>query len=161
MPTEEALALGLAEAGLPLIAPAEGYESAQRVSMRELVEGLVECPNPLFRMSVIPLWLSSAESAKFGGRGALGAHLYTAAVCLQRLWRTRLALARRAYALKDFFSAELGLPDPSEACLAAISERFESGVEGVRIRGFDRMAAKLVHEMFGILSREDAGASAR
>lgn len=98
-------------------------------------------------------------------RDPLSAHLYTAAVCLQTLWKTRLGLLGRRHELADRFSTAVGLPDPKigygESCLIEICDRLEDGRAGVRIRGAGRILSKLVHETFELLAREALHAPTR
>ncbi len=168
MDREVELARGLAEAGLPLIALPGGPESgAEPPSMGDLVKGLAASPDPLFRLALVPLFLCNRE-ARDSARGPAPAalpHLYTAAVCLHHLWKTRLGFHVDPDPPEDYFSNELGLPDPrldyGRSCLSEICGRFERGEAGPRIRRADLMIAKLVKEMFGILERRGIRATAR
>lgn len=164
---ENELALGLAAAGIPLIAvPQAG--NGEPLTLPELMSGLLGQENPLFRLSVVPLLLArpqEGEAAFETIRDPLAAHLYTAAVCHQRLWKTRLGLLGRRRELTDRFSTTLGLPDPKidygEPCLNEIFDRLRDGRAGTRIRGADRILSKLVHETFELLAREALHAPAR
>ncbi|HLG43093.1 MAG TPA: hypothetical protein VI643_06985 [Planctomycetota bacterium] len=154
------LALGLAAAGLPLIAVHDAG-SGPAPTLNRLVPGLLGCGNPLFRLSLVPLLLARPEDSADLVKppcNALLAHLYTAAVCLQQLWKTRLGLLGRRFELPDRFSHGLGLPNPKtgygESCFSEILDRLENGRAGARIRGADKMLAKLVHETFDLLARE-------
>lgn len=153
------LACALAEAGLPLIAvhkPAE--PDAVPRSVRELVLELGESGDALFRGALVPLILSNADAAREAARAGRSSNmiagLYTAAVCLQRLWRTRLELHGRRHELPDVFSRDLNLPDPNvnygRACFHELCARFAQE----SFRGADVLLAKLVEQMFEILSRE-------
>lgn len=175
MEREVGLAGALAEAGLPLIAiPREPDPAGVPATMDELVTGLIRSPDALFRLAVVPLLLCNREARRSAAHLArtlepaernLLAHLYTAAAALRRLWKRRLRLCGIEDGPEDPFSRELGLPDPSahygELCLREIGERLDRGEAGPRIRGADRLIAKLVRETFGILERRARRATPR
>jgi hypothetical protein len=169
------LACGLAEAGLPLIAihrPAR--PEAVPSSPERLRTALLASGDPLFVLCVVPLLVACPQAsqgiAETQGRPDAAAstllmHLHTAAVCLQHLWKTRLALAGCGAALPDLFSETLRLPSPKadygRSCLAEIASRLERGDAGARIRGADRMIGRLVDQMFAILEHTSTHATAR
>ncbi len=136
---EEELAVCLWAHGVRVLALATEPASTQgRLGMgvARLSAALASTTSPLLRSCLPPLLLAHADRAAairqaVGGLAAEDAlrlrALYTVAVCLQRLWWTRLSLfAPSMPRLEDAFSAELGLPDPERMygrlCLSAIDQ---------------------------------------
>ncbi len=176
MRTDADLAFGLARAGIPLVAmPSSAAPGSPPPSAGDLLAALAVSSDPLFRTCAVPLLLTcpgavdAAEGISQTLRGADRAaflHLYEAAVCLRRLWKTRLAMGvKPLHDLPDRFSRGLGLPPPEdlygEPCLAEIARRFDTGEAGARIRGVEKMLAHLMEQTFALLDREPAGAPAR
>jgi len=176
MRTDADFAFGLARAGIPLLAiPSAAEPGPIPPGPGELLAGLAASPDPLFRICTVPLLLTRPEVVAIAEETAQGLpagdraaflHLYEAAVCLRRLWKTRLAMrVNPLHEVPDLFSRDLGLPPPEdsygEPCLAEIGRRFETGEAGARIRGIETMLAHLMEQTFSLLYREPAGAPAR
>ncbi len=134
---EEDLAVSLWAHGVRVLSlPSEPRADVEGASMPvpTLAARLASSSSPLLRSCLPVLLLVHGERAGEirSGVAALSCQdarrlqtLYTIAVCLQRLWWTRLHLSTSAMPrLEDTYSAELGLPDPERmfgrACLAAI-----------------------------------------
>ncbi len=112
----------LNERGVTYLTGGRGLPSG--MSDDELIRALVESDDARLRLVIIPLMLSRPELS--ANVPPLIEHLaparaldlkqrYTAAVCLQRFWRTRLAeTIGETSPLPDWFSAEFGLASCDE-----------------------------------------------
>jgi len=162
--TRDALVAALRERGVGFFAPGDATPASPPLTDGELIEGLAASADPRLRNALAILLLRQP---------ALGAHVpdvvgsaaeavadvlrdrYTAAVYLQRMWRTRIGIyLPDAPLLPDLFSAQLGLPLPDERFglvgLHALSDRstfnqyasYETMVELL----FDQLSAEWAHE---------------
>jgi hypothetical protein len=121
----EALVGRLRELGLRFLAPSDAdVGDLSGLPVRELIARLVVHSDARLRFALIPLfilhpeWVLEVQSVlqqlTEPARSELQA-LYTAAVYLQRLWRTRLGFYLGDFeALPDLYSGVLGLPPASE-----------------------------------------------
>ena len=121
----DALVAQLRERGVRFLAPSQDDSTAApRVSPNELILRLISHPDARLRLALVallilrPNWGSYVHSEMHGlaepVRTELQA-LYTAAVYLQRLWRTRLGIYLGKFeVLPDLYSSQLGLPAAEE-----------------------------------------------
>jgi hypothetical protein len=121
----DALVGRLRELGIRFLAPTDADAGdLSRAPVSELIAQLAAQPDARLRMAVVPLLIlhpdrardvqSAVEPLAGPMRSELQA-LYTAAVYLQRLWRTRLGFYLGDFEiLPDIYSKELGLPAASE-----------------------------------------------
>jgi len=120
----ESLVAELRHRGIRFLAPSDAQLGPERLTDEALLIALLQHPDPRLRFSLIPWFILHPElhsmlpsllpRLPLEERTELKV-LYTAAVYLQRLWRTRLRLYLGEFQeLPDLFSAELGLPSPME-----------------------------------------------
>lgn len=121
----EVLVGRLRELGLRFLAPSDADPGdLSDLPVRELIARLAAHSDARLRLALVPLlilhpgWATEVQSAMQqlteSARSQLQA-LYTAAVCLQRLWRTRLGFYLSEFEmLPDLYSGELGLPAADE-----------------------------------------------
>lgn len=109
--------------GIGFLAPGDA-ETDRSISPPDLIRALVTQPDPRLRLALVALFLRRPDLAScvpelasaLDQDAALDLQtLYTAAVYLQRLWRTRLGLYLGDFrALPDYYSEDLALPPPDE-----------------------------------------------
>lgn len=120
----EALVAELRHRGIRFLAPSDAELGSKRLSDEELLSSLAQHPDSRLRFALIAWFILHPEihtalpvvmqELPAASRSELKI-LYTAAVYLQRLWRTRLGFYLRDFReLPDRFSGELGLPSPAE-----------------------------------------------
>jgi hypothetical protein len=123
-PARDALVAALRTRGIGFFAPSDAYEGPNRLSSRQLIAGLAGSPDARLRDGLAALVVRHPElapeaSITLGMLDAAAAEVlrvqYTAAACLQRMWRTTLALYLPVMPkLPDLFGAELVLPPLDE-----------------------------------------------
>lgn len=134
------IAASLARLGVPYLQTREAAEPLS-LSPHSLLAALAQHSDPRVREALIPLFLRHPEYASFvpalvaqlppEGATVLR-HFYTAAVYLQRLWRTTLGIYLGEFPLlpDTFGQAEFNLPAPDvhfgEAGLRELAKRFEA-----------------------------------
>lgn len=120
----ETLVAKLRELGIAYLAPSDAVATAPIPSDEALLLALLEQSDARLRLAMVPLFIRHPELAVCVQ--SLIDHIdpklvlelqsyYTAAVYLQRLWRTRLGFyLDTTTLLPDLFSQQLGLPSPEE-----------------------------------------------
>ncbi len=119
----EALVAALKDRGIDYLSPGDARRN-QMIDDEALLSALAQHPEARLRQAVIALFLLQPQLAPLvlrlrsalqpEGERELVAY-YTAAMYLQRMWRTRLQrYLETAQELPDYFSVELALPSPSE-----------------------------------------------
>jgi hypothetical protein len=121
----ETLVGRLRELGLRFLAPSDAEAGeVSGLPVRELIARLVVHTDARLRLALVPLlilhpdWATEVQAVvqqlTEPARSQLQA-IYAAAVCLQRLWRTRLGFYLGDFEmLPDLYSSELGLPAATE-----------------------------------------------
>lgn len=116
---QEAIA-SLQECGVPFLSSAESCDIAPSLKAPELVQRLIQSGSPRLKFGVTAffLYLPHEAAAILEALAHLNKmecrllkYYYTAAVYLQRLWKSYW-LSQGMVLLPDYFSKELGLPSP-------------------------------------------------
>lgn len=123
-PLRETLVAKLREQGIQYLAPSDAKATEAVATNDALIAALLEQTDSRLKLAVIPLLIRHPELAnsvtalvnQLDGQLATELRtLYTAAVYLQRLWKTRLSFYLDSTPLlPDLFSQQLGLPSPAE-----------------------------------------------
>ena len=120
------LAATLAALGVPYLRTATGGEP-YAIPAPSFIAALAKHKEPRVRESLIPLFLHQPSNAQYvpllattleEAASQTLRHMYTAAVYLQRLWRSTLGIYLGDFPLlPDYFGQpEFGLPHPNEHC---------------------------------------------
>jgi hypothetical protein len=119
-PDRDRLVAALRRLGVGFYAPSDAEEGPRALTASELISGLAASPEARLRDALVALLMRHPEfapdiavtSGKLRGPAAEALReQYTAAACLQRLWRTTLALYLPDTApLPDLFGPQLDLP---------------------------------------------------
>jgi hypothetical protein len=123
-PSRAVLVASLHDWDIDILQPGDGSPTPDRLDPPALIAALAADADPRLRTVLAVLfvrhpelsrWVPDLAIALSSEAGSTLRRHYTAAVYLQRLWRSRLALyLPDAPLLPDWFSRELGLPSPEE-----------------------------------------------
>ncbi len=151
----EELVAALRGLGVRYLAPSDAKRGAKAISAGELISRLAGHADPRLRLALVPLFLLHPKLAEELPRLSLPAQAqatlrrhYTAAACLQRMWRTRLGFYIDAdRLLPDLYSAGLGLPAVDESygkvCLHALAEGEASNLLSVYEKAMELLFEQL------------------